>query len=440
MGRWHDIGAALFGPPRSVGDVGAHGAQREGGWMRWIGGGKSDAGVDVNHYSAVTLPAVYACINRISNPFAYFPLSIRQKNPSGSGSSPVTEHPMAQRIGLRPNDFMSSRTLRKTSQAHALMWGNAYQEIERNGRGEAIGLWPLLPNATAPVRDGDALKYRTTIDGRQFKLDQADVLHVMDLSRDGYVGLSQVALFRQAIGMGLAMEKFGAKFFGNDAKSGGFLMHPGRLSANAQGNLSRGGKPGEKVAADNPGARLQDQGGLDNAHRVKVLEEGMKFVQTMIPPEDAQFLGSREFQIAEIARIYDVPLVLLQSHEKSTSWGTGVEQLMIGFVQQTIGPWVDAWEQEMNWKLFTAAEREQGLYVHFNIKALLRGDMAARAAFYKGMFELGMTVNQVLGLEDMDGIGADGDVSFVSNNVQPIGRAINPPEPNPIVRPPEPAQ
>ena len=435
MGWFQNIGAAFFGPSRSIGDIGA-GSDRSG-WVRWIGG-RTDSGVDVNHYTAVTLPAVYACINRISNPFAYFPLSLRQKNASGSGSSPVTEHPMSQRLGLRPNDFMSSRTLRKTSQGHALMWGNAYQEIERNGRGEAISLWPLLPNATRPVKDGDGLRYETTIDGRTFPLAAEDTIHVMDLSRDGYIGMSQVALFRQAIGMGLAMEKFGAKFFGNDAKSGGFLTHPGKLSANAQSNLRGSGRPGEtgRAAADNPAAKLEAQGGLDNAHRVKVLEEGMKFVQTTIPPEDAQFLGSREFQIAEIARIYDVPLVLLQSHEKSTSWGTGVEQLMIGFVQQTIGPWVDAWEQEMNWKLFTERERESGLYVHFNMKALLRGDMAARSAFYKAMFELGMTMNKILALEDEDGIGPDGDVSFVSNNVQPIRRAIDPPEtPRSIVTP-----
>jgi HK97 family phage portal protein len=431
MGFWANIGASLFGPSTSIGDIGAPGVENRGGWLRWIGG-RTDSGVDVNHFNAITMPAVYACVNRIANPYAHFPLRVMQRTSSGGGAV-VTQHPMSERLGMRPNDFMSSRTLRKTSQGHALLWGNAYQEIERNGKGQAVGLWPLLPNATAPRRNGDALVIDTTIGGQRFTLDQKDVLHVMDLSRDGYVGLSQVGLFRQAIGMGLAMEKFGAKFFGNDAKSGGFLMHPGKLSATAQGNLrgglGRNAGANRQAAPDNPAAPLEAQGGLDNAHRVKVLEEGMKFIQTMIPPEDAQFLGSREFQIAEVARIFDVPLVLLQSHEKSTSWGSGIEQLMIGFVQQTIAPWVDAWEQEMNWKLFTPAEREQGLYVKHNLNALLRGDMAARAAFYTAMMGVGMTINTILGLEDMDGIGPDGDVSFVSVQVQPISRAINPPEP-----------
>ncbi|WP_257837041.1 phage portal protein [Phenylobacterium sp. J426] len=158
---------------------------------------------------------------------------------------------------------------------------------------------------------------------------------------------------------------------------------------------------------------------------MKVLEEGMKFVQTMIPPEDAQFLGSREFQIAELARIFDVPLILLQSHEKTTSWGSGIEQLMIGFVQQTIAPWVAADEQELNWKLFTEEEREKGLYVKYNMKGLLRGDSAARAAFYKAMFEVGgFSPNQILALEDEEGIGAIGEHHFVPVNFQTIERAV----------------
>lgn len=428
MGRWQNALRALmkpnpaemeaidgYGPPSSVGGG--------DGWLvRMMGGGKTKAGPQVSEHGAIYAPAVYACINRISNPIAHFPLEIRQALPGG-GSVKVTEHPMSQRLGLRPNDFMSSRTLRKTTQGHALLWGNGYQEIERNGRGEAVGLWPLLPDRTRPQRVGDDLVYRTNIDGKTFQIDAGNVAHIMDLSHDGYMGYSQVAVARQAMGMALALEEFGAKFFANDMKSGGFLMHPGKLSPRARGNVS--GPGGEKRAApENPAAAVETQGGLDNAHRVKVLEEGMKYVQTTIPPEDAQFLGTREFQIAEIARMYDVPLVMLQSHEKSTSWGSGIEQLMLGFIRQTVAPWVEATEQEYNWKLFTEEERTRGLFVKFNMNALLRGDMAARAAFYKAMFELGMTINQILALEDMNGIGAEGDINFVSNNVQTLATAL----------------
>lgn len=399
------------------------GMSRDGWFVRMLGGGKTSAGTSVSEHTALYTPTVYACVNRICNPVAHFPVSIIQPDGIG-GWSRVTEHPMSERLGIRPNDCMSSRSLRKTTQAHALLWGNGYQEIERNGRGEAVGLWPLLPDRTRPKRQGDRVVFHTTIDGRSFEIDQDNVAHIMDQSHDGYIGMSQVALAREAMGMAKALEEFGAKFFANDMKSGGFLMHPGRLSPQAQRNVrSADGKA--QAAPENPIAPLEKQGGLDNAHRVKVLEEGMKFVQTTIPPEDAQFLGTREFQIAEIARIYDVPLVMIQSHEKSTSWGSGIEQLMLGFIMQTVAPWVQATEQELSWKLFTEAERAKGLRVKYNMNALLRGDMAARAVFYKAMFELGMTINQILALEDLNGIGSDGDINFVSNNVQTLERAIN---------------
>jgi HK97 family phage portal protein len=181
------------------------------------------------------------------------------------------------------------------------------------------------------------------------------------------------------------------------------------------------------VNPESPAAALEKQSGLDNAHRVKVLEEGMKFIPTTIPPEDAQFLGTRDFQIAEIGRIYDVPLILLQSHEKTTSWGSGIEQLMIGFVRQTIDPWVNAWEEEMNYKLFTEEERAKGYYVKFNMNALLRGDMAARSEYYKSLFGVGgLSPNQILSLEDMDGIGDIGDHHFVPANFVTLDRATDP--------------
>lgn len=403
-----------YGPSSSVG-------ANDGWFMKMLGGGPTKAGTNVTEGNALYTPVVFACVNRIANPIANFPVAIVQPDGKG-GFTRVDEHPMSQRLGLRPNDFMSSRTLRKTTQGHALLWGNGYQEIERNGRGEAVGLWPLLPDRTRPHRVGDGLVFRTTIDGTTYQLDQQNVAHIMDLSHDGYIGLSQVALAREAIGMAKALETFGAKFFANDMKSGGFLMHPGRLGGRARGNIS-GPNGAPKAAPENPGSVVERQGGLENAHRVKVLEEGMKFVSTTIPPEDAQFLGTREMQIAEIARMYDVPLVLLQSHEKSTSWGSGIEQLMLGFIMQTVAPWVQATEQELTWKLFTQAERAKGLRVKFNMNALLRGDMEARSAFYKTMFELGMTMNQILALEDMNGIGTDGDINFVSNNVQTLERA-----------------
>ncbi len=410
--------AERYGPSASV-------SERDGWFVREVGGATKST-VNVSEHIALRLPVVYACVNRIANPIASIPFRIYRRT-EGGGSEVVNDHPLSQRLGLRPNDFMSSRTLRKTTMGGALLWGNGYEEIERNGRGQAVGLWPLLPDRTRPRKAGESIVYVTNIAGKPREIDQEDVIHVMDISQDGYIGMSQIGLAREAVGMALAMEEFGAKFFANDAKSGGFLVHPGKLSPNAKTNI-RGRDGSQQPSAENPAAALQAQSGLDNAHRAKVLEEGMKWISTTIPPEDAQFLGSREFQIAELARIFDVPLILLQSHEKSTSWGTGIEQLMIGFVRQTIMPWITALEQEYNWKLFTLDELAQGYFVKFSINGLLRGDMAARAAFYKSMFEVaGLSPNRILALEDEEPIGPDGDKYFVSNNVQPLDQALNPP-------------
>lgn len=428
MGYFGTLANALIGRPMEAVTYGPGegvAGERAGGWLMRVLGLKTHSSKHVSEFGALHLPVVWACNNRIANPIARFPLKIMQPKRSGSGSIEVTQHPMSSSLGLRPNERMSSRTLRKTCQTHALLWGNGYNEIQRNNAGEAIGLWPLLPWNTKPrIEDGDLI-YRTTIDGQSYRLEKDDVVHIMDLSTDGYEGHSQIAMAREALGMALAMEEFGAKFFANDAKSGGFLQHPGRLSAQAQNNLG-----GDADKRTDPGARQERQGGLDNAHRVKVLEEGMKFIPTMIPPEDSQFLGSREFQIAEIARIYDVPLILLQSHEKTTSWGSGIEQLMIGFIRQTVAPWIGAWEQELNYKLFTTREREQGLFVKFNMNEYLRGDSAARAAFYREMFSVGaMAPNTICDLEDIDGAGPDGNERFVPANFVTLSRAVNPPPP-----------
>lgn len=421
--------ANMFRPPLYQ-DAGSF--TSPGGWlMRAIGGGKTNTGVAVSEHTALRLTPVYACVNRISNPVAWFPLKMYRTRPNGGkeavlGGNGPGQHPFAARIGVRPNDFMSSRTVRKTTQGHALLWGNGYQEIERNGRGQGVGLYPLLPDRTGPVRRDGEHWFETMIDGKRHRLDPDNVIHIMDQSQDGFVGMSQIALHREAVALGLATETFGGKFFANDAKSGGFLLHPGRLGPQAHQNLAKPGGERER-SSENPASRLESQGGLENAHRVKVLEEGMKFVQTTIPPEDAQFLGTREFQIAEIARIFDVPLILLQSHEKTTSWGSGIEQLMIGFIRQTVGPWVDAWEQEMNWKLFTEEEKEQGYYVKLNMNALLRGDMKTRALFYQMIFSVGgFSPNRILQLEDEDPIGDEGNEHFVPANMVTLKKATDP--------------
>lgn len=357
--------------PRSLfaGWFGAGGqpATADGHWIVRALGGKTAAGVPVNEWAALALPVVYACVNRIANPIAMFPLQVYRPDENGD---PVEDraHYLNQILKRRPNPFMTTRDLKKTGQVHACLWGNGYQEIQRTQGGQVAGLWPLMPWATCPDRTGDQLRFRTTIGGQTFILPPENVVHVMDVSLDGYVGLSPIEQARSAVGLAVAAETYGEKFFANDAKSGGFLQHPGKLS---------------QKAVDNIEGAVNAKGGLDNAHRIKVLEEGMKYVATSIPPDDAQFLGTRQFQISEIARMYNVPLFLLQHESPGTVWGTGMEQMLIAFIVHALEPWTTAWEAEYNAKLFSQAEQDAGYFVKFNMNALLRGDMAARAAFYE---------------------------------------------------------
>lgn len=356
--------------------------------LRAIGGGKTHAGVSVSEYSALNLPAVYRAVALVSNCIAQLPFNVFRE--TDEGGEVASDHPLNIALSLLPNEDMTSFILRQTTQHHVMLWGNGYWEIERNRKGQAIGMWPLLPDRTSAVKPkNEKLQYSTTIDGKQFFLSKNNVMHIKCMGFNAYNGYSPISLHRQAIGLGLATEEFGSKFFGNDAKSGGFLQHPGKLSDPARKNLK------ESIDA---------QGGLDKAHRVKLLEEGMKFVQTTIPPEDAQFLGTRTFQVEEIGRIFGVPPVLLHSMEKTSSWGTGIEQLMIGFITLDMQPWYKQWEQEAACKLLTEQERKDGYYIKFNMNALLRGDMAARAAFYNTMFNIAsMNPNEIRGKEDMNG-------------------------------------
>lgn len=385
-----------------------------------MGGGQTAAGPPVNPHLALRFAAAFAAIGLISDTVAQVPCHLLRRfvNPAGRRQTVhATDHPLYDLLHNAPNERMGSFTYRQTIQGHTLGWGNGYSEIERTNGGDPIALWPLLPDNTAPEVVNGVLRYNTNIDGRSFTLRADNVLHISGLGFDGITGYSPLRMAREAIALGLAAERFGASFFGNDAKSGGFLLHPGKL-----------GDVGKKNIRDS----MAEQGGLDNAHRVKVLEEGMKWIQTTIAPDDAQFLATREMQIAEIARIYRVPLVLLQSMEKTSSWGSGIEQLMIAFLSLTISPWAIRWESEMNRKLLTLAERKAGYFFKLNLNGLARGDMAARAAFFKSGIDDGwMDPNEARELEDMDARPGLDRTRFPLNQgfIDPVtGEPIRPPQ------------
>jgi HK97 family phage portal protein len=335
----------------------------------------------------MALPVVYRAVSLIADAIAYMPLEIYRRESKRRVLADDRDDYWV--VNRSPNQNMTSFVWRQTSSSHMLLWGNGHNYISRKGNGMAAEIIPLLPDRTSAVKDpGKDLYYQTTIEDEPLKLPADDVLHIPALGFDGLCGYSPIYMARQAVGLGLALEEFGGKFFANDAKSGGFLQYPGKLGDPAIKNLT------ESLSGK--------QGGLQNAHKIKILEEGAKFVQTTIPPEDAQFLGTREFQIAEIARLYGIPLHMLQSHEKVTSWGSGIEEMTLGFVKFTLAPWIARWEQELNRKLFLPSEQKK-FYAKFNMNALLRGDANSRADYYgKGIKDGWLEVNEAREKEDLD--------------------------------------
>lgn len=381
-------------------------------WAMRAGAMRTDTGLYVSETMALNLPVVYACVGLLSDVLATAPAQVVEVSEAPDGTrrtKPVIGDPRESMLNLRPNEYMTAFTARQTLQAHTLLWGNGYGQIFRNSRGQAEELYPLPAGSIAPVTvdtaRGKSVRWRGTVDGQSFDKPSDEIFRIQTLGNDGYSGLSPIALSRQALGLGLAMEKYGAKLFANDLRSGGFVSHPAELSPQAVKNLEDS---------------LNAKAGLDNAHGVKVLEEGMTFTPGSIPPDDAQFLGSREFTIAEFARMYRVPLELLQAQGKTSSWGSGIEQLFLAFISFTLRPWVKQWEQEMTYKMLTTEEIGRGLEINFNIEDMKRGDSSARAAFYERMVGIkAMTPNEVRADEGRNPLDGGDDFPEVQPSAMP---------------------
>jgi HK97 family phage portal protein len=329
---------------------------------------KTSTGKYVSERLSLSLPVVYACVSLRADMTAMLPARVVIRR--GNTTTEVEGDPRAAMLNDRPNEAMTAFGCRQAIDATTLLWGDGMGEIIRDNAGRGVGLWPIPAGCVRPEIDrtqGEPhLRYRGSIGTIPFDAPASEVLHMRTMTLDGITGLSPVAEARQAVGLGLAMEEFGAKLFGNEAKSGGFVSHPSTLGT---------------VALENLRESLNARGGLDNAHSIRVLEEGMTYQASTIPPEDAQFLGSREFEIAEIARMYRVPLELLQSQGKTSSWGSGIEQLFLAFATWTIGPHAKQWGQEMTSKLLTPAERARGMRIELDWRFLTQGDSQARAAY-----------------------------------------------------------
>ena len=333
--------------------------------------GSSAAGKSVNERSAMQMTAVYACVRILSESIAGLPLHMYQYEEDGSKKKAV-EHPLYHLLHDEPNPEMTSFIFRETLMSHLLLWGNAYAQIIRNGKGDIIALYPLMPNRMKVERDTKGqlyYEYQTmkedapTMKGAVYQLDPSEVLHVPGLGFDGLVGYSPIAMAKNAIGLAIVAEEYGSKFYANGAAPSGVLEHPNVLKDPAK-------------VRDSWNAAF---GGSSNAHRVAVLEEGMKYTPISISPNEAQFLETRKFQINEIARIFRVPPHMVGDLEKSSF--SNIEQQSLEFVKYTLNPWVCRWEQALQRALLD--DDEKGKYFfRFNVEGLLRGDYQSRMNGY----------------------------------------------------------
>ena len=374
--------------------------------------GGTTAGKAVTERTAMQMTAVYSCVRILAEAVAGLPLSLYHYLPDG-GKEKSFDHPLYRLLHDEPNPEMSSFVFRETLMTHLLLWGNAYAQIIRNGKGEVVALYPLMPNKMTVDRDQNGQLYysynRSSDEAPTMKestviLKPSDVLHIPGLGFDGLVGYSPIAMAKNAIGLAIATEEYGAKFFANGAAPGGVLEHPGTI------------KDPQRVRD----AWQSQFGGSANSGKVAVLEEGMKYTPIGISPEQAQFLETRKFQINEIARIFRVPPHMVGDLEKSSF--SNIEQQSLEFVKYTLDPWVIRWEQSIMRRLLTEDEKKQ-YFVKFNLEGLLRGDYQSRMTGYATARQNGwMSANDIRELENLDLIPAEqgGDLYLINGNMLPL--------------------
>ena len=380
------------------------------GYTFFFGG--TTSGKAVTERSAMQMTAVYSCVRILAEAVAGLPLNLYRYTEDG-GKEKAIDHPLYLLLHDEPNPEMSSFVFRETLMTHLLLWGNAYAQVIRNGKGEVVALYPLMPNKMTVDRDERGqlyYSYQRSNDeairskGQTVILRPSDVLHIPGLGFDGLVGYSPIAMAKNAIGMAIACEEYGAKFFANGAAPGGVLEHPGTI------------KDPQRVRE----SWQSTFGGSGNANKIAVLEEGMKYTPIGISPEQAQFLETRKFQINEIARIFRVPPHMVGDLEKSSF--SNIEQQSLEFVKYTLDPWVIRWEQSIQRTLLSQGEKAH-YFVKFNLEGLLRGDYQSRMNGYATARQNGwMSANDIRELENLDRIPAEegGDLYLINGNMLPL--------------------
>lgn len=361
-------------------------------------------GVIVNPDTALRLAAVYSCIYLLASSVAQLPLNVLRKQ--GDRIEPGTDHAAHYLLHDEPNMWQTSYKWRETSQGHVCGHGNGYSSIARTRRGELRALEMHLPQETLLVKRGGRWIYAThDEDGRPLAVAPEDMVHIRALGSTGKVGISPIRQHAETIGLGLAAMRYGREFFEGGGRATGLVTVK-------QGALNKDSWERLKSAWQKAVGTLSQ-----SKNKTLLLPADLDYKALTIAPEDAQFLDTRKLTRSEIAGLFNVPAHMINDLEKATF--SNISEQAIQFVRHTIMPWVVNWEQELNRKLFTRAERAAGYYVKFNLAGLLRGTPKERAEFYHYAITDGwMHRNEVRVLEDLNPITGL-DEMLISVNAKP---------------------
>ncbi|HXM32258.1 MAG TPA: phage portal protein [Chthoniobacterales bacterium] len=394
---------------------------------RWLveyaGGHPTASGQTMTERTAMQLSAVWAAVNLISRAISTSPFRLFQTQTNGE-TREATDHPLYPLLRWPPNPEMTKKTFWETFMGHLLLWGNGYAEIERDNGGQVVALWPLRPDRTFPRRmigpdgkgTGKLIYVARSSAGPEVILQPYEVLHVMGYSYDGLRGLSPVALHRESMGLSMAATDYGARFFGNDATPGIVLTHPAKMKAESAKRLKESWEESHR--------------GGDQAHRVAVLEEGMKIEKIGMSNEDAQYLLTRVFQLSEIARMFNVPLHKLAELTHGTF--SNIEHQSIEFVRDAVEPWGDGIEAEVHRKLLNP-EDQKTYFAEHDFTAQKLGDLKSQNEAENIAWMDGWTnTDEIRKRRNQNPLpDGQGKVYFIPVTQQPIDRAINPPAPAP---------
>lgn len=379
---------------------------RDAPLYRFLGGGDSYSGKVVTADGALSIAAAYRCIRLISESIATLPCKVYTENSRGE-SAVDFDSPLYPLLHDSPNSSQTAFEYWEAVGQSLAMWGNSYSFRDNDRNGRVVSLLPIRPDSCVPyrVRETGKVRYKANIDGSDEDLPAENVFHIKGWGGGfGLTGLSPIALGRHGLGLSMAVEESAAKFFSNGMRPAGTVSVDQVL------------KPEQRTQIKN---NMLEYQGAQNAGKILLLEFGMKYSPLSFPPEDAQMLQTRAFNVEEVCRLFGVPPFLAFLTEKSTSWGTGLEQQQLGYLIFSLMPYLERIEQACNKWLLPPAERLR-TKVEFNVEGILRADSSARGQFYAQLIGNSvMTPDEARRKEGLPALGGAASELWMPVNMQP---------------------